>query len=168
MIGHCKQRVHQRAQLDDFVTLFMTDVAPLIISFKSLKIEVPMLHEILLLAFEFVFISLVHNKKEAIPWDSIISLFGEIGMRLGWPMAHNMVGKTSSDVGLYHQLLTLHQSQQKPNDITQVTSWGGGLRTFIFILNVRHRQAGKRTEIYLFEMNFSKLRLFVTSKILEI
>ena len=83
-----------------------------------------MLHEILLLAFEFVFISLVHNKKESIPWDSIISLFGEIGMRLGWPMAHNMIGKTSSDVGLYHQLLTLHQSQQKPNDITQVISWG--------------------------------------------
>ena len=136
MIGHCKQRVHQRAQLDDFVTLFMTDVAPLIISFKSLKIEVPMLHEILLLAFEFVFISLVHNKKEVIPWDSIISLFGEIGMRLGWPMAHNMVGKTSSDVGLYHQLLTLHQSQQKPNDITQVISWWPSY----FFLDIRNRQ----------------------------
>jgi hypothetical protein len=131
----------------------MTDVAPLIISFKSLKIEVPMLHEILLLAFEFVFISLVHNKKESIPWDSIISLFGEIGMRLGWPMAHNMVGKTSSDVGLYHQLLTLHQSQQKPNDITQVTSL-----QFYFYLKCQTQASWKKTEIYLFEMNFSKLR----------
>ena len=98
----------------------MTDVAPLIISFKSLKIDVPILHEILLLAFEFIFISLVHNAKESTPWNSIISLFGEIGMRLGWPMANNMIGKVSSDVSLYHQLLTLNQSQPQANDITQV------------------------------------------------
>ena len=112
--------MNKRAQLDDFVALFMTEVAPLIISFKSLKIDPPMLHEILLLAFEFVFINLVHNTKEPILWSNIISLFAEIGMRLGWPMAHNMVGKTTSDVSLYHQLLTLHSSQQKPSDITQV------------------------------------------------
>ena len=110
----------KRAQLDDFVALFMTEVAPLSISFKSLKIDPPMLHEILLLAFEFVFINLVHNTKEPILWSNIISLFAEIGMRLGWLMAHNMVGKTTSDVSLYHQLLTLHSSQQKPSDITQV------------------------------------------------
>ena len=120
MIDHCKQRVHQRSHLDEFVTVFMTEVAPLIISFKSLQIEPSILHDILLLAFEFVFISLVHNTKEPFPWNSIILLFGEIGMRLGWPMAHNMVSKPTSDVSLYHQLVTLNHSQQKPNDITQV------------------------------------------------
>ena len=114
----CKQLVLQRSHLDEVLTLFMTEFAPLILAIKSLQIIQQTLHEILLLAFEFVFISIMRS-KESIPWSNLIGLFGEIGVRLGWPMAHNLIGqKSSMDLSVYHQLVTLHQSQQKPNEIT--------------------------------------------------
>ena len=123
MVELCKAKLalnqSPRAKLDENLALFVTEIAPLMIPVSRLTIHHQLLHEILMLTFEFIFISLLTTKDPNIPWSNLTCLFGEIGLRLGWPIAHNMNKGKDLGLSLYHNLLTLHRSQTKPSELTQ-------------------------------------------------
>ena len=118
MVDICKSRVRKSSHVDEMLILLITEAAPLIMPMTNLQLDSTTLNDVLLLTFEYIFATLMSNAKDkSLPWKDIVSLYYQIGLRLGWSIAEIMNGKDDY-VGLYHQLLAFHQgsAKTKPNE----------------------------------------------------
>ena len=116
----CKSKIRQHVGVDDLLELLLTDVAPLLIPVTTLEIHQNALHDLLLLTFEYIFALLLYgqDKINELPWSDLISLFGEIGQRLGWSLISEIL-RQEKDQNIYHHLVSFLQGKaprMNPNE----------------------------------------------------